>query len=69
VKCVASTFGLADLLLHWWARNRPVRAKDAAVTLLGLEPLAAALAVVEKLTRVGGHRLTGLMTTVGAGKD
>jgi hypothetical protein len=49
-------------------RANVVRSTKADVAaLLGLEPLAAALAVVEKLTRVGEDRLTGLMTTVGAG--
>ena len=53
--------------LHWRARHRTVRAKYAAITVKGLEPLTAALAFVEELAGIGGHCLSGPMAAFGTG--
>jgi predicted ribosome quality control (RQC) complex YloA/Tae2 family protein len=52
-----------------WFQGRLVTGDPWWATRASVDARAGELAVVEKLTRVGGHRLTGLMTTVGAGKD
>ena len=49
------------------ARDGPVRAKDAAIASLGLEPGSASLAVIEELASVGRHGLRGLMPAGGTG--
>jgi hypothetical protein len=58
--------GTAVARLHRWARHRAVGAENAAVARLGLETLAAALAIVEELASVSRHRFHGLMIAVGA---
>ena len=50
------------------ARDGPVRAKDAAIASLGLEPGSASLAVIEELASVGRHGLRGLMPAGGTGE-
>src|SRR6185437_12474728 len=49
------------------ARHRAVGAEHAAVARLGLEPLAASFAVIEKLASIRGHSLNRLMLAFGAG--
>src|SRR4029453_4138046 len=58
--------GTAVARLHRWARHRTVGAKNAAVARLGLETLAAALAIVEELASVSRHRFHGRMVAMGA---
>ena len=47
----------ASARLHRRTLYRPVGAEDAAIARLGLKPFPAALAVIEKLAGVRGHRL------------
>jgi hypothetical protein len=61
-----ATLGTAAARLHRWARHRTVGAKNAAVAGLGLETLAAALAIVEELAGVSGHRFDSRMVAMGA---
>ena len=55
-------------ILNRRARNSPIGAKDAAIARLGLEPGAAALAVVEELAGVCRHRLGDLVPARGTGQ-
>jgi hypothetical protein len=53
-------------LLNWRAWHRAVGAEDTAVSSLGSQQLSAPLAVIEKLARVGRHRLGLLVPAVWA---
>lgn len=59
----------AAAFLNWRAWHRSVGAEYAAIAIFRLQPGAAALAVVEKLTRVGRHALDRLDTAVRAADD
>jgi hypothetical protein len=56
------------LCLHRRTRQRAVRAKHAAISRLGFQPLATGLAVIEDLAGVGRHGLDCLMTATRTGE-
>jgi hypothetical protein len=54
---------MADLSgLDWRARHRAERAEHATVTGFGLQPCATALAVIEELAGIRGHRFVRSVT-------
>ena len=54
--------------LHRRTRNRTIRAEYAAIARERLQSLTTALAIVEELAGVGGHRLQRLMAAFRASK-
>jgi hypothetical protein len=55
------------MLLDRWAFNRAVRAKHAAIPLLGFEQGSAGFAFIEKQAGIGWHGFRFSMTAVRAG--
>src|SRR5258708_6005475 len=60
-----SSTAAASLNRRAW--HRAVGAKHAAFARLGLQPLAASIAVIEELAGVGGHPLGGGVAALRAG--
>ena len=63
----SATTAFGPRRLHWRARDGRIGAIDAAVASLGFEHRAAALAVVEPLAGVSGHRFILRVAALGAG--
>ena len=66
-RCEGCRSSTASASLNRRAWHRAVGAKHAAVARLGLQPLAASLAVIEELAGVGGHPLGGGVAALRAG--
>ena len=58
----AAATALAAVNLYWRAGYRAIGTEDTAVSWQRLEQRAASLAVVEILTRIGGHDFVGDLT-------
>jgi hypothetical protein len=63
----AATSALA-VLLDWRARHGAVGAEYAAIASQGLQPSAAALAVIEELAGIRWHRFDGFVAAGRAGQ-
>jgi hypothetical protein len=57
-------FAARFILLHWWAVDRAIGAKNAAIAFFGLKQDAAGLAFVKKFAGVGHHGFRFAMTTI-----
>ena len=66
-RCEGCRSSTASASLNRRAWHRAVGAKHPAVARLGLQPLAASLAVIEELAGVGGHPLGGGLAALRAG--
>ena len=56
---ISESLATLAALLNRWTRDRAVGAKDAAIAGFGLEPSAAALAVIKELASIRRHRFNG----------
>jgi hypothetical protein len=56
-------------LLDRGTRHRAVGTEHAAIASQRLKPRSAALAIIEKLASVGGHRFDGLVSALRTGQD